>query len=178
MKLHLGCGKRFIPGFIHIDAVDYPHVDHVATIDNLSFIQDGTVDLIYNCHVLEHFKRRDVERVLGEWLRVLKPGGVLRVSVPDFAALCEIYQRYQKLDLVIGALFGRQDYLYNIHYNVFDFTALSDQLTRAGFADVHRYDWRETEHAAIDDYSQAYIPHMDKDNGMLISLNVECVKPG
>lgn len=178
MKLHLGCGRRFIPGFIHIDAVDYPHVDHVATIDNLSFIQDGTVDLIYNCHVLEHFKRREVERVLREWLRVLKPRGVLRVSVPDFAALCEVYQRYQKLDLVIGALFGRQDYLYNIHYNVFDFAALSDQLEGAGFTDVRRYDWRETEHAAIDDYSQAYIPHMDKENGMLISLNVECVKPG
>jgi predicted SAM-dependent methyltransferase len=178
MKLHLGCGKRYIPGFIHIDAVDYPHVDHVATIDNLSFIQDGTVDLIYNCHVLEHFKRRDVDRVLAEWFRVLKPRGVLRVSVPDFAALCEIYQRYQKLDLVVGALFGRQDYLYNIHYNVFDFPALSEQLERAGFTDVHRYDWRETEHASIDDYSQAYIPHMDKENGMLISLNVECAKPG
>ena len=38
MKLHLGCGKRNIPGFVHIDAVDYPHVDHVSTIDNMSFI--------------------------------------------------------------------------------------------------------------------------------------------
>lgn len=75
MKLHLGCGKRHIPGFVHIDAVDYPHVDHVATIDNLSFIADDSVDVIYNCHVLEHFKRRDVGRVLRVWHRVLKPGG-------------------------------------------------------------------------------------------------------
>ena len=174
MKLHLGCGKRHIPGFVHIDAVDYPHVDHVATIDNLSFIQDASVDLIYNCHVLEHFKRRDVRRVLQEWHRVLKPGGILRISVPDFAKLCEVYQKYGQLDLVIGALFGRQDYLYNIHYNVFDFPTLKRELESAGFADVRRYDWRETEHAHIDDYSQAYIPHMDKENGILISLNVEC----
>jgi predicted SAM-dependent methyltransferase len=177
MKLHLGCGKRHIPGFVHIDAVDYPHVDHVATIDNLSFIQDASVDLIYNCHVLEHFKRRDVRRVLQEWHRVLKPGGILRISVPDFAKLCEVYQKFGQLDLVIGALFGRQDYLYNIHYNVFDFTTLKGELESAGFTDVGRYDWRETEHAHIDDYSQAYIPHMDKENGILISLNVECAKP-
>ena len=59
MKLHLGCGKRHIPGFVHIDAVDYAHVDHVATIDNLGFIGDDSVDLIYNCHVLEHFRRRE-----------------------------------------------------------------------------------------------------------------------
>ncbi len=179
MKLHLGCGKRHIPGFVHIDAIDYPHVDHVTTIDNLSFVGDGTVDLIYNCHVLEHFKRREVHKVLSEWLRVLKPGGILRISVPDFASLCEVYQHHgNKLELVIGALFGRQDYLYNIHYNVFDYPTLSKILEEAGFEQVRRYDWRETEHAVIDDYSQAYIPHMDKERGIQISLNVECVKPG
>ena len=41
---------------------------------------------------------------------------------------------------------------------------------------VIEYDWRETEHSEFDDHSQAYIPHMDKDNGTLISLNVECIK--
>lgn len=177
MKLHLGCGNRYIPGFVHIDAVDFPHVDHVASIDNLSFIPDNSVDLIYNCHVLEHFKRRDVGRVLQEWKRVLKPGGTLRISVPDFSKLCEVYQRDGQIDRVIGALFGRQDYLYNIHYNVFDFASLSRDLEQAGLVNVRRYDWRETEHANVDDYSQAYIPHMDKEHGVLISLNVECDKP-
>jgi len=176
MKLHLGCGKRFIPDYVHIDAIDYPHVSHVTTIDNLSFISNNSVDTIYNCHVLEHFKRRDVDRVLTEWNRVLKPGGTLRTSVPDFEKLCEIYTRYQKLDLVIGALFGRGDYLYNIHYNVFDFNSLKVSLEKNGFINVMRYDWRKTDHAGIDDYSQAYIPHLDKENGTLISLNVECQK--
>jgi predicted SAM-dependent methyltransferase len=178
MKLHLGCGKRHIPGFFHIDAIDYPHVDHVATIDNLSFIANDTVDRIYNCHVLEHFKRRELAKVLGEWKRVLKPGGILRISVPDFASLCEIYQLSgNKLELVIGALFGRQDYLYNIHYNVFDYASLSKALEDVGYCQVRRYDWRNTEHAEIDDYSQAYIPHMNKESGIQVSLNVECFKP-
>jgi predicted SAM-dependent methyltransferase len=178
MKLHLGCGRRHIPGFIHIDAIDYPHVDHVSAIDNLCFIPDASVELIYNCHVLEHFKRRDVGRVLLEWCRILKPGGTLRISVPDFASLCDIYREHRRLELVIGALFGRQDYLYNIHYNVFDYDELRAALERAGFVNVRRYDWRQTEHADVDDYSQAYIPHMDKEHGKLISLNVECSKPG
>lgn len=176
MKLHLGCGKRFIPGFVHIDAVEYEHVDHVSSIENLSFISDNSVDLIYNCHVLEHFKRKQVAAVLKEWLRVLKPGGILRVSVPDFDKLCHVYNTYGDINLVIGALFGRQDYLYNIHYNVFDFSSLKQNLEEAGFTNVRRYDWRETEHADIDDFSQAYVPHMQKETGTLISLNVEAIK--
>lgn len=176
MKLHLGCGKRYIPGYVHIDAVDFPHVDHVTAIDNLSFIQANAVDVIYTCHVLEHFKRRDVSRVLKEWHRVLKPGGILRISVPDFAAICAIYQRTGEIDLVIGALFGRQDYLYNIHYNVFDMDSLQKQLEDSGFVAVRKYDWRKVEHADVDDYSQAYVPHMDKTSGVLVSLNIECEK--
>jgi predicted SAM-dependent methyltransferase len=176
MKLHLGCGKRFIPGFIHIDAIDYPHVDHVTSIDSLSFIPDNTIDLIYNCHVLEHFKRRDVPRILAEWLRVLRPGGTLRVAVPDFAALSKLYQMNGDLGQIIGALIGRQDYLYNIHYNVFDYNTLKICLETVGFKEIRHFNWRETEHADVDDFSQAYIPHMDKENGILISLNVECSK--
>lgn len=176
LKLHLGCGKRYIPGFAHIDAVDHPHVDHVAAIDHLGFIESDSVSLIYVCHVLEHFKRRDLQRVLAEWRRVLEPGGTLRIAVPDFEALCEVYTRTGDLGLVIGPLYGGQNYLYNMHYNTFDFRTLESALQEGGFGDVRRYDWRETEHRDVDDFSQAYIPHMDKDNGKLISLNVECRK--
>lgn len=177
MKLHLGCGPRIIPGYVHIDAVPHDHIDIVSTIDKLPFIEDDSVDVIYNCHVLEHFHRRSSVDVLREWHRVLKPGGVLRTAVPDFAALCEVYTKSADLGLVIGSLFGRQDYLYNIHYNVFDLASITADLESAGFERVARYDWRDTDHAEVDDYAQAYVPHMDKDNGTLISLNVEAYKP-
>ena len=56
------------------------------------------------------------------------------------------------------------------------FSNLKSLLESLGFKDVNFYDWREVEHSNFDDHSQAYIPHMDKDNGTLISLNVECKK--
>lgn len=176
VKLHLGCGRRYIPGFVHIDIVDFPHVDYVTSIDNLSMFKRNSVDLIYSCHVLEHFKRYDVSRVLKEWHRVLKPEGILRTSVPDFEQLVNVYRKYGDLNMIIGPLFGRLDYLYNIHYNVFDFKMLQRYLKETGFIRIKRYDWRKTEHWQVDDFSQAYIPHMDKENGIMISLNVEAVK--
>ena len=97
--------------------------------------------------------------------------------MPDLEVLCRIYLDTKEIGLVIGPLFGRQDYLYNIHYNVFDFSSLSQTLKEVGFVNIRRYDWRQTEHADVDDYSQAYIPHMDQENGAMISLNVECEKP-
>lgn len=176
MKLHLGCGKKYIPGYVHIDAVPHDHVDHIACVDNLSFIENNSVEVVYTCHVLEHFKRRQTLQVLKEWYRVLKPEGILRIAVPDFEAICKVYEKYKDLSLVIGPLFGRQDYLYNIHYNMFDFNSLNKTLNEAGFNKVYKYDAFKTDHADIDDYSKAYIPHMDFENGICISLNVEAIK--
>ena len=53
---------------------------------------------------------------------------------------------------------------------------LKEDLQKAGFKSVKKYDWRNTEHFYVDDYSQTYYPHMDKENGKLMSLNVEATK--
>ena len=39
-----------------------------------------------------------------------------------------------------------------------------------------RYDWKETGHADNDDFSKVYVSHMDTENGILMSLNVQCIK--
>jgi predicted SAM-dependent methyltransferase len=176
MKLHLGCGSRYIPGFVHIDAIPFEHIDHVTSVDSLGFLPDGSAEIIYSAHVLEHFTRIRLPSVLKEWNRVLKIGGILRISVPSFEAILRIYEETQDLQNVIGPLFGRQDYLYNFHYNVFDFQSLKQVLMNAGFSRIAEYNWRETEHSGIDDYSQAYFPHMDKNAGIQVSLNVEATK--
>lgn len=176
IKLHLGCGERYIPGFIHIDVRKFPHIDYVASVDKLDIFEDNSVDLIYACHLLEHFKRNQTEDILKEWHRVLKPGGILRLATPDFEKLAEVYLKYKDLKLILGPLVGRQDYPENTHYMIFDFATLSETLKKVGFKKIYRYDWRKTIHKDYDDFSQAYIPHMDKKNGILISLNIEAEK--
>ena len=59
---------------------------------------------------------------------------------------------------------------------IFDKKLLTKVLSEIGFSSVKEYDWRETEHSDIDDFSQAYLPHMDKENGMMMSLNLEAIK--
>jgi predicted SAM-dependent methyltransferase len=176
IKLHIGCGERYIPGFTHIDVRKFPRVDYVTSADKLDMFKDNSVDLIYACHVLEHFRRNQIENVLKEWYRVLKPGGTLRIAVPDLEKLVEVYLNTKNLQLILGPLVGRQDYPENTHYIVFDYSSLSKLLEKVGFKKIRRYDWRETIHKDYDDFSQAYIPHMDKEKGVLISLNLEAEK--
>jgi predicted SAM-dependent methyltransferase len=178
-KLHLGCGKRFIPGFIHVDALSFPHVDYQGPVDKLDWIPDGSLSLIYASHLLEHFGRWEVDAVLSEWFRVLKPGGVLRLAVPDFGASASIYvsgKLQRGLLDVTGLICGGQRDQYDYHKMIFDEEDLANRLLKVGFAHVRHWDWKTTEHAGVDDYSQAYLPHLDKDNGTLVSLNLEGVK--
>ncbi len=181
IKLHLGCGKRFLPGFVHVDLADFPHIAHRRSIAALDFLEDDCVELIYTSHTLEYFDRFEARGVLKEWRRVLCPGGILRLAVPDFQALAEVYFQCRNLDLILGPLYGRMEIVGTgkmiYHKTVYDFDSLWKLLEECGFADVRRYDWRQTIHRDCDDHSQAYIPHLEKQNGKLVSLNVECVKP-
>lgn len=180
LRLHLGCGKRHLPGFVHVDLADFPHVDYRHSVDCLEMFADASADLIYASHVLEYFDRFEAQRVLLEWNRVLCAGGALRLAVPNFRALVQVYFDSGRLDLILGPLYGRMEIpgiesvIY--HRTTYDFETLKELLERAGFGGVHLYDWRQTIHRYVDDHSQAYVPHMNKENGKLVSLNVECTK--
>ncbi len=176
LKLHIGCGKVYLPGFVHVDLRPLPHVDVVTAADQLGMFGDGSADLIYNCHIVEHIGRHKEDAVLREWYRVLRPGGVLRTATPDFEQVAKWYLETGDLDVLMGLLYGGQTYDENSHGQIFDFKRLETKLLAVGFRTVCRYDWRTTEHAAVDDFSQAYLPHMDKGHGTLMSLNVESVK--
>jgi predicted SAM-dependent methyltransferase len=181
VQLHLGCGKRFIPGFVHIDMASFPHIDFKRDLRDLGCLPSGYADLIYACHVLEYFDRIEVVDVLKEWRRVLKSGGTLRVAVPDMESLISVYRAKGNLSQILGPLFGRWEInpgTVVYHKTVYDFGSLADVLATAGFSGARRYDWRSTVHKEYDDFSQAYFPHMAKHSGTLISLNVEANKPG
>jgi predicted SAM-dependent methyltransferase len=175
LKLHLGCGTKHIEGYINIDIRYLPKVDEVNNIKFLRNYKDNSVDVIYACHVLEHFSRWDYENVLRRWYDLLKPGGILRVAVPNFQSVCEFYIKTKDLSKVMGILYGGQDYDENYHYVTFDFNTMSTSLQKIGFTKVKEYDWKQTEHSHVDDFSKAYIPHMDS-TGILMSLNIEAQK--
>lgn len=172
MKLHIGCGKKYLPGYRHLDVIDYDHVDYVCDARKLKMIESGSVSEIYACHILEHVERSEVLDVLMEWHRVLRRGGLLRLAVPDFEAVVQEYVENKDLQRFQGLLYGGQTYDYNFHHVAFDFQSLKGVLEQAGFGEVERYDWREFLPEGYDDYSRAYIPHMDFENGRLMSLNV------
>ena len=114
--------------------------------------------------------------VLKEWYRVLKFNGKLRIAVPDFNAIVEEYQSSHNLELIMGLLYGGQNYEYNYHYQAYDFNRIDMLLKQVGFSKVERYDWRDFLPKGYDDFSRAYIPHMDFGNGRLMSLNVIAIK--
>ncbi len=99
--LNLGCGHRFHPDWVNVDCAPadpavLPHdLQHPLPFANESF------RAVYHSHVLEHLPRAAVPRFLKECHRVLKPGGLLRVVVPDLETIARWY-----LKCLEGALAG------------------------------------------------------------------------
>jgi len=184
IKLHLGCYHRKIHGYINIDIRPECSPDLVEDCFLLSSFKNNSVDVIYTCHMLEHCKRDEVLPILIRWNEILKPGGILRISVPDFEALCEYYIQTRDLEAITNLMFGSQKHAYDFHYIGFNEKYLTSLLKGLDFVNIHRYDWRETEHFYIDDYSQCYLPSIeyksrrltDEIKGKLVSLNIEAVK--
>lgn len=197
IKLHLGCGWRdFGEDWIHIDGGEYPHL-HSHDITKLPF-QNESVDLIYASHVFEYFDREEGLEVLKEWFRVLKKGGILRLAVPDFEEIAKLYSQGKfSLKNFLGPLYGKMKMgvkglneennptIY--HKTVYDFDDLKELLGSVGFKNIQKYDWKVTSpHDKFDDHSQSYLPSenfiptfekpFDKENGYLISLNLEAEK--
>ena len=109
LKLNLGCGPtNFGKDWIHIDSGEFDHIDkRYKSIVDLDF-EAESVDLIYASHVLEYFDRKEATKVLLEWFRVLKNGGILRLAVPDFEVMANLYCKGEyPLDRFLGPLYGK-----------------------------------------------------------------------
>jgi SAM-dependent methyltransferase len=90
-KLNLGCGNRFHPDWTNIDiATSSPLVIRHNLRKGIPFAGD-TFEVCYHSHILEHFDREQAPAFLAECHRVLKPGGVIRVAVPDLEQIARLY---------------------------------------------------------------------------------------
>lgn len=105
---------------------------------------DGVADFIYSSHFLEHLFRKDGENLLAESFRVLKPGGTIRVVVPDLAYALSLYSAGEKEKMLLDNFFVEDDDSYYArHRYMYDFPMLEDALRRVGFHDVRLCDFRK-----------------------------------
>ncbi len=90
-RVELGSGPHGEPGFFHIDAIKVGNVDYQADVRDLSFLETSSVEELYSAHTVEHFSYTEIELVLQEWSRVLRPGGKIIIKMPDLDFLCRAY---------------------------------------------------------------------------------------
>ena len=97
--LNLGCGERFHTDWINLDLTGgRPGVTAHDLAKGIPF-QSETVDAVYLAAVFEHIRRNEAADFLAEVFRVLKPGGIVRIGVPDLEQICRIY--LEKLDAAL-----------------------------------------------------------------------------
>jgi predicted SAM-dependent methyltransferase len=173
--IHLGCGDIASPEFINVDARPGPHVHYICDVTDLSIFADGSADLVYASHVLEHVRHNGLKKTLWEWRRILKPGGILRLSVPDFDKILHIYQSSaRRIDSILGPLMGGQEHKYNVHYSVFNQEYLTDRLREAGFREIRQWDPDCVANHNFRDWANSDI--LVNGTAFPVSLNLEAVK--
>lgn len=89
-KVHLGCGKNIIDGWINVDLIKDPSIMFHDLRKPLPF-EDNSIDFFFSEHFFEHLSKEDGVSLLKEIYRCLKPGGVSRITVPDLSLLVKLY---------------------------------------------------------------------------------------
>jgi len=175
LKLHIGCGPCLLAGWINLDVHPAPLATNLLW--GLPFAA-GSVRLVFLSHLLEHlFYPNDVMPFLGEIFRVLEPGGVVRIVVPDIAQYIEAYQnddaeffaarrqhwgagdgQATRLENFLAYAGAGPDpaWLFQSHKFGYDFETLARALERAGFAEVARSAFNASAHLElrVDDNSE------------------------
>jgi predicted SAM-dependent methyltransferase len=91
IKLNIGCGDRFLTDWMNLDFTsDNEYVLQCDVTKGIP-LENGTCCMVYSSHVLEHFSKSNGEAFIKECYRVLQPGGILRIVVPDLETLASLY---------------------------------------------------------------------------------------
>jgi len=143
MNLHLGCGNRHLSGFINVDRKDDWHTkppDVEADIFSRLPFDDGSAEMIVAIHVFEHAYRYDAETIMADWVRVLKPGGLMILELPCLDKIIAIFnQAIEKkaalpVNMTMWGLYGDPSYKSPamVHRWCYSVAELTDMMEDAG----------------------------------------------
>lgn len=151
--LNVGCGPNPHPDFINLDYHWNSTIDICWDITKRSYpIQSNTLEGIYTEHCLEHISFKDFEKNMHEFYRMLKPGGTVRIIMPDGELYLDIYQRKKAGENVhmpyeehyitpmarINGIFRNHG-----HKFIYDFATVKSLLEKAGFTDIRKESFRK-----------------------------------
>lgn len=99
MRINFGCGKQTWPDWFCIDAVRHPKASRdpdllfALAFNDTQLVEalplaDGCADELHSYHFIEHVYRWEAPAVLAEWHRLLRPGGLLVLELPNLEAAC------------------------------------------------------------------------------------------
>lgn len=146
LKLHLACGHDYNDEYINVDlyAPEDARCDVRFDVQTLPY-PDNSVDEIKAFHIIEHFHFFEIEKVLAEWYRVLKPGGRLYLETPDFLETCRSFVKgsptmpiQEWRVLLYGHFFAHPWVPGQTHKFLFTEDQLRTNLGWAGFKKVNR----------------------------------------
>ncbi len=143
-SIHLGCGKDYLSSFLNADINPFRKIDLWIDLTRRLPAPDGAVEAIYSLETLEHLYPEEVERLLQDCRRVLKPGGRIRLGVPNLRRAVEAYQSgnlawlqdWPRSYRSVGGKLSNFLFCDGQHRMGFDFSLLEELLTRAGFSEI------------------------------------------
>ncbi len=145
--LHLGCGTKYLPGFLNIDGNLFNKIDVWLDVRNGLPFRSGSVDSVYSTHMFEHFYTDELKLLLRECLRVLKDGAGVRLIVPSLESAIAAYtarrtewfsDSFPRHFDSLGGRFSNFVFCDGQHRTAFDFSYMNEVLREAGFRAVEK----------------------------------------
>ena len=171
LRLNIG-GTTPLDGWKILNIQPGEGVDYIGSCTDLGQFKNASVNEVYASHIFEHLSYvNELLDTLKEVQRILKTGGILRCSVPDFEILCKMFlhpslsgeQRFFIMNMIFG---GQQD-PHDFHKVGLSWELMSSYLQQAGFSSIRRV----SEFGIFENDCSSI-----KIGGQLISLNIEAIK--
>lgn len=165
-KLNVGCGTDYKEGWVNIDNNSDNNIEKLDLnfdMRNPLPYKDGTVDFIFNEHFFEHLTVDEGQTAMKDLMRVLKPGGVMRIAMPDLELAVKAYtDKNWKGNKEFLERFGlgfvkTRAELLNMNFSwwghkwLYDWEELERRLGEAGFTKVKRCEWGKSEYTELCD---------------------------